>query len=56
MFNIFGALIKVFIDQSTKFHREFQKLCEKALIDHWIISRNHLKANELIKQMVKMVK
>jgi hypothetical protein len=26
------------------------------LIDHWIISRDHLKANELIKQMVKMVK
>jgi hypothetical protein len=38
MLSRFGALIKVFIDQNTKLHREFFKLCEKALIDHWIIS------------------
>jgi hypothetical protein len=38
MFSLFGALIKVFIDQSTKLQREIQKSCEKALIDHWIIS------------------
>jgi hemoglobin-like flavoprotein len=56
MLNRFGALIKVFIDQNTKFHREFQKLCEKALIDHWTISQDHFKANGLIKQIVKMVK
>ncbi len=56
MFSRFGVLIKVFIDQSTKFHTKFQKLCEKALIDHWIISWDRLKADGLIEWMVKMVK
>jgi hemoglobin-like flavoprotein len=54
MFSRFGALINVFIDQNTKLHTEIQKLCEKALIDHWIVSQDHLKADRLIEQMVKM--
>jgi hypothetical protein len=30
----FGVQAKVLIYQGTKFHWEFQELCEKALIDH----------------------
>jgi hypothetical protein len=36
LFNRFGPPIEDFINQGTKFHGEFQKLCEKALIDHHI--------------------
>jgi len=52
----FGVLIEVFINQSIKFYGEFQELCEKTLIDHHTISRDHPKANELVEQMVEMVK
>ncbi len=38
VFNRFGAPAKIFTNQSTKFRGEFQKLCEKALIDHRMIS------------------
>jgi hypothetical protein len=34
VFNSFGAPAKVFIDQDIEFCWEFQKLCEKTLIDH----------------------
>ncbi len=34
MFNKFDIIVEVFINQGTKFHGEFQKLCEKTLIDH----------------------
>jgi hypothetical protein len=34
VFDNFGALTKLFIDQNMEFCGEFQKLCEKALIDH----------------------
>jgi hypothetical protein len=34
----FGALTKLFTDQSTKFGRDIQDLCEKALIEHLITS------------------
>jgi hypothetical protein len=34
MFSMFGAPIEVLIDQGTKFQKDFQDLCEKALIDH----------------------
>ncbi len=34
----FGALAKVIINKSTKFCGEFQKVCEKTLIDHHMIS------------------
>jgi hypothetical protein len=52
VFNRFGVPIEVLIDQVTKFRGEFQKLCEKALINHQITSQNHPKANELTKRMV----
>jgi hypothetical protein len=48
----FGALVKIFINQGTKFRGELQKLCEKTLIDHHMTSRNHPKANGLVEQMV----
>ncbi len=47
MLNRFGVPIEVFIDQTTKFRKDFQKLCEKALIDHWTTSQDHPKAIEL---------
>jgi transposase-like protein len=32
--NRFGAPIEILIDENEKIHGEFQKLCEKTLIDH----------------------
>jgi hypothetical protein len=49
VFSRFGALAKVIIDKSTKFCGEFQKVCEKTLIDHHMISWDHLEANMLAK-------
>jgi hypothetical protein len=49
MFNKFGAPIKVFTDQGTKFRGDFQDLCEKPLINHWTISRYHPNADGLAK-------
>jgi hypothetical protein len=34
LFNRFGLPVEDFINQGTKFCGEFEKLCEKALIDH----------------------
>jgi hypothetical protein len=48
VFNSFGAPAKVFIDQDIEFCWEFQKLCEKTLIDHRTTSWDHLEANGLI--------
>lgn len=39
VFSIFGAPTKVLIDQGVEFHWEFQKFCQKALNNHWMISR-----------------
>jgi hypothetical protein len=50
--NRFGALTKVLIYQVTKFHEEFQKLCEKTLIDHCTTSRNHVEVDRLVEHMV----
>ncbi len=50
--NRFGAPIKILIDQGMTFSGEFQELCEKTLIDHCIISQDHLEANELVEWMV----
>jgi len=44
-FSRFGALVEIFINQSTKFHGEFYELCEKTLIDHHTISQDHLEVN-----------
>ncbi len=38
MFSRFGVPIEVLTNQGTKFCGDFQELCEKALIDHWITS------------------
>jgi hypothetical protein len=46
VFNRFGAMLKIFIDQGMKFSGEFQELCEKTLIDHCITSQDHLEAVE----------
>jgi hypothetical protein len=56
VFNRFGALAKVLLDQSTKFYGEFQKLCRKTLINHHTISQDHFEANKLTKQMLQMMK
>ncbi len=48
----FGAPIKVFIDQGTKFHGESQKMREKTLINHHTTSQDHHEANKFIEQMV----
>jgi transposase InsO family protein len=48
VFSRFGAPTEVLSNQGTKFHREFQELCEKALINHRMTSRNHLEVNGLI--------
>jgi hypothetical protein len=34
VFNMFGALIEVFTNQGKEFQKDFQDLCENALIDH----------------------
>jgi hypothetical protein len=38
IFNKFDVLVKIFTNQYTKFHDEFQELCEKTLINHCMIS------------------
>jgi len=38
MFNRFGILVEIFINQSMEFHEKFQKLHEKILIDHHMTS------------------
>ncbi len=48
----FGALVKILTYQGTKFHGEFQELCEKTLIDHCMTSWDHPKVNRLIERMV----
>ncbi len=54
--NSFEVLAKVLTNQSTKFHGEFQELCEKTLINHCTTSWNHSKVDELVEQMVQMMK
>jgi hypothetical protein len=38
LFNRFGILVEIFTNQSMEFHEKFQKLNEKALIDHHLTS------------------
>jgi hypothetical protein len=56
MFSRFNALIKVLTNYGTEFCGDFQKLCEKALINHQTTSQDHLEANGLIERMMQMVK
>jgi hypothetical protein len=43
-----GLLAKVFTNQIMEFKKEFQELCEQALIDHKNISHDKHKANGFI--------
>jgi hypothetical protein len=52
VFSRFGVPSKVLTNQGTKFRGEFQKLCEKTLIDHCMTSQNHLEAYMLVERMV----
>ncbi len=54
--NRFEVLAEVLTNQNTKFHREFQELCEKTLINHCTILRNHSKVDGLVEWMVQMMK
>lgn len=56
VFSTFGALTKVFTNEGTKICGEFHEFCEKALIDHCMISQDHPKANMLTEWMVQMMK
>ncbi len=47
--NKFGNLTKIFTNQGTKFHGEFQELCEKAQIDQDATSQDCLKVDGLTK-------
>ncbi len=48
----FGAPTKILTNQRIKFDGEFQELCEKALINHRMTSRDHPKENGLDERMV----
>jgi transposase-like protein len=48
----FEALAKVLTNQGMKSHGEFQKLCEKTLINRCTTSQDHHEANKLVEQMV----
>jgi len=52
----FGAPAEVLTDQGIKFQGEFQVLCDKALIDHRTMFRDHPEANGLTKHVVQTVK
>ncbi len=52
----FGVQAKVLTYQNTKFHGEFQELCEKTLIDHCTTSWDHFEVDALVEQMVYTVK
>jgi len=56
VFNRFGILVEIFTNQHMDFHENFQKLHEKALIDHHMTSWDHPKAHKLVEQMVQIVK
>jgi hypothetical protein len=52
MFSRFGVPGEVLANKCTQFQKDFQDLGEKALIDHWTISRYHLQVDKLVEQMV----
>jgi len=52
----FGAPTEVLTDQGTEFQGEFQVLCDKALINHRTMSRDHPKADGLTEHVVQTVK
>jgi len=52
----FGAPTEVLTDQGTEFQGEFQVLCDKALINHRTMSRDHPKVDGLTEHVVQTVK
>ncbi len=52
----FKACVECFINQGSKFRREFQDLLDHALIDHCQTSRDHLQANDHVEKMVQTCK
>jgi hypothetical protein len=52
----FGVLAEVLTYQGTKFCGEFQELCVKTLIDHCMISQDHLEVDGLVERMVLTMK
>jgi len=52
VFNSCGDPTKILTNQGTKFHEEFQKLCEKTLINHHMTSQNHFEVGESTKWVV----
>lgn len=43
----FGALAEILTNWEREFFRSFEALCTKALIGHYITSKNHLKIDDL---------
>lgn len=52
----YGAPAKMLTDKGIEYQGEFQVLCDKALIDHWITSRDHPEADGLAERIVQTVK
>jgi len=52
----FGAFIKVLMDYRKELLGELQALCEQALIDQWTTSQDDLEANQLVKNVVQILK
>jgi hypothetical protein len=52
----FGAPVEVLTNQGMEFQGEFQVLCDKALIDHRTMSRDHPEANGLANRVVQTMK
>jgi hypothetical protein len=52
----FGASSKVLIDQRREFLSDFQTLCEQAMIEYHIPSRDHLGSDGLVERMILTIK
>jgi hypothetical protein len=47
VFNKFGILNEVLIDQGTKFHGKFQELWDRTLINHCTTSQDHFLSRQI---------
>ncbi len=56
VFTWFGTLAKVLNNENMEFHGEFQKLCQKTLINHHMTSRDHHEVNGLVEWMMQIMK
>ncbi len=55
-FTWLGTLTKVLNNEGVEFHGEFQKLCEKTLINHHMTSQDHREINGLVEWMMRTMK